>query len=129
MAVRNSCRPAPALQFAHADKRVLFARRMPLVVEVMQQRGGGVEVHQGFALVSAQSQAVGLRLAIGGDAGLHGQRVLAQALALLSIRSIRARPAPARFTVTRICSSYVISPCCCIWFVFFRVFQGMMGET
>ncbi len=61
---------------------MFFAGRMALIVEVMKQRGGGIEVQQGLALVACEPQPVGFRFAVCKHAGLHGQRVFAQALAL-----------------------------------------------
>jgi hypothetical protein len=61
---------------------VLFGCGVALVVEVVQQAGGGVKLDQRRAFRSCQSQPVGFCLAAGRQADFNGQRMLAQALAL-----------------------------------------------
>src|ERR1035438_7642482 len=65
---------------------MLLGGRMALVVEVVQQRSGGVKLQQRAAFLrrlgSSQTQPVGLSLAERGYAGLHGKGMFAQALAL-----------------------------------------------
>ena len=60
---------------------MLLQRRVPLVVEVVQQRRRRVELDKRVPLWSNEPQPVGFRLAHGRHACFHGQRVLPQALA------------------------------------------------
>ena len=73
--------PAQPLQFPYANEGMLVGRGVALIVVVVQQGRGGVELEHGRALESAQAQPVRFRLAIREDTGLHRQGMLAQALA------------------------------------------------
>src|SRR5438067_1005716 len=73
--------PALPLQFADAYKRVLLAGGMALVVEVVQQGSGGVELQETRALLARHGQPVRLLLAVRGDACFHRKCVFPQAFA------------------------------------------------
>lgn len=74
--------PALALQFADSDERMLFGRGVPLVVEVVEQAGGGVQVDKARALVPGEAESIGFYITAGCDADFHSNGVLAQAFAL-----------------------------------------------
>jgi diguanylate cyclase (GGDEF)-like protein/PAS domain S-box-containing protein len=74
--------PAEPGQFADADEGMLVESRVALVVEIMQQCGGGVEGEQFVTLLAGQRQTIGFRLAIRHDARFHAQRMFAQTFAL-----------------------------------------------
>jgi hypothetical protein len=77
--------PAQPFQFADSNEGMLVGRGVALVVEVVEQGRGGVELDERGTLLGVagadESQPIGFRLAAGHHAGLHGQRVLAQVLA------------------------------------------------
>ncbi len=75
-------RPAETLQFAHADEGMLFWRGVAFVVEVVEQRRGGVEVEKFCPLLASETEAVGFRCAARSDTDFDGDGMLAQALAL-----------------------------------------------
>src|SRR5258708_507205 len=104
---------------------MLSARRMALVIEVVQQRRGGVEIEQGFPRLSGHRQAISLRLPVPDHAGFHRECVLAKALALGPFPQQAEGLLPAK--LVRV--THYFSPCCYIWFAFLRVFRGMMGTT
>src|SRR5579872_3063431 len=75
-------RPAQSLEFANADKRVFFQRWMPFVIEVMQERGGCVELEHPFAIRPTQAKSIGLSFAARRDANLDSTGMFAQVVAL-----------------------------------------------
>jgi hypothetical protein len=60
---------------------MLLGRRVTLVVEVVEQGGGGVKVDEGRAFIAGEVEPPGFCFAHGSDAGLDGKSMLAQALA------------------------------------------------
>ena len=61
---------------------MFLGRGVPLVIEIMQQGSGGIKPKHCLALWPTQAEPIGLGFTVGNHAGLHGQRVLAQAFAL-----------------------------------------------
>ena len=75
------CRPAQALQFAHTDERVFLGSGMALVIEVVEDAGGAVELNEGAAVVSNEATSLGFCFSASSDTYLNGQGMLAKALA------------------------------------------------
>src|SRR5579859_996350 len=75
-------RPAQPLQLPHPDKGMLLKRRVALVIEVVEQGSGRIQLQQPVASLACQPEPVGLGFAIGNYAGFDAQGMLAQALAL-----------------------------------------------
>jgi hypothetical protein len=74
--------PTLTLEFADAYEWVLLRGGMALVVEIVKQSGGCVELDEASALVAGKAESVGFRFAAGGHADLHSDRMLAKTLAL-----------------------------------------------
>jgi hypothetical protein len=74
--------PAALFEDTDADIRMLLGGWMALVVEVMQQSGGGVEVDEGLSIVANEAETPRLLYAVGVDAAFDGECVLEQAGAL-----------------------------------------------
>src|SRR5579862_1736052 len=124
---QNGCphllRPTQPFQFAHADKRMLFLCGVPLVVEVVEQASGGVELQKRSALVTSKSAAIGLSFATSSHADFNRQGVLPKALVLGPLD----HQLPGFFApVSRIAacaSAHFFTSCCAPWFAFLRGFQ------
>src|ERR1700739_2807744 len=74
--------PALALEFADADEGMLFLRWMALVVVVLKQAGGGVELDEAGALFPREAEAVSFCLTTGGHTDFYSDGVFAQAFTL-----------------------------------------------
>ena len=107
---------------------MLLGRGVALVVEVVEQGGGRVELDEARRARRRPAQPVGLGFAAGGDAGLHGQRVLAQAFALgpLGEQLPGLIAAELRSPVSAVISHF--PPVASIWFAFLRVSSGYDAE-
>ena len=75
-------RPAQPLQLANTGERVLLGGGMALVVEVVEQGGGGIQLQQRRPRIALEPEPVCLLLAAGHNTGFHGERMFAQAFAL-----------------------------------------------
>jgi hypothetical protein len=74
--------PATLFKDADADPRMLIGRGKPLVVEIVQQTSGAVEINQARGIIADQSATVRLLLAVSADATFDSECVLEQAGAL-----------------------------------------------
>src|SRR5580698_7968502 len=101
---------------------------MFLVVEVMQQRRGRVELQKLLTRFAGKPLPVRLRRAAGRHANLYRARVFAQAVAL---RPLGEQPprlfAPVLRRAVRV--HKFLPPSCCLWFVILWVFPGMMEKS
>src|SRR5579871_6487306 len=73
--------PSQTLQLLHADKRMLFERRMAFVVEIVEQGSGRIKRQQLLPLLAGQAEPFSFNFAVGDNARLHTQRMLAKTLA------------------------------------------------
>src|SRR5258708_26140382 len=74
--------PALALQFANTDEGMLCSCGVALVVEVVEQTSGGVELDEASAFVAGETEAVGFCLAAGGDADFNSDGMFAETFTL-----------------------------------------------
>jgi hypothetical protein len=128
--------PAQALKLTHANERVLFGRRVALIIEVVQQGSGGIELDERLTLPGVfmvrQPEPICFGLAAGYYADLDRQSVFAQALALCPLRKqspslFAAIERVACWTISN--GHFLLSPCCFIWFVILWVYPSMIGKS
>jgi len=90
--------------------------RVTLVIEVMEEGGGGVEIDERAALGAGEAEAIGFRFPVGDDAGFDREGVLAQVFALGPF------PQQGEGLRTPILVFHAhVDSCCTIWFVFLWV--------
>src|SRR5690348_3495858 len=77
--VTNVGGPAAFLEDAIADVGVFLRGRVALVVEIVEQGGGAVNVDESLRVAIRESEALGFLLTVGADAAFNGEGVLEQA--------------------------------------------------
>jgi len=106
---------------------MLVSARMALVVEVVEQGRGGVELKQVCALIAGKPKPIGLCFAVGSHADLNCLPMLTQ---IFSLRPL-AEQLPCSLTiensVSAISNSHVLNfTCCNVWFAFSRHSSGLL---
>ena len=123
-------RPAQPLQFAHADEGMLFRRGVPLVVEVVEQRGGRVELDEAQRAPRPQAQAGRLPARRRPSRRLPPPCACLRRLSL-SVHSVSKLPGllAAELLLADVgLRSSQHSTCCTPWFAFLRVLLGSDPE-
>jgi len=122
--------PALSLEFADADEGMFFCRGVALVVEVVEQGGGGVEIQKPGAFVTDETEAVGFYGTASCDADFHSEGVFAEVFGLGPLTE-QLPCLVAIVGVIRISGSGHEQDftCCTAWFAFLRVSSVFLPKS